>query len=1124
MFTVNKSRLCNELISFFWILLSVLILVIGIMTIGSLFAGEVILPAKEGVLIQTNGPLAEFDDGDWWTNKAFGGYGSHIFMVEVPTGTNPNFVVEVELWDPECYSNDPQSLVDSDEQKWGAWENTTFTLYSPTHVQMVTKVYQGGNPTTNEKWVDFFKWRVGDYGAGKYQLEVFIHGDDENGYKIGLKNGDTDGNPANGDEIKLWAKRTSFQIVGQGQLFNTFWFKVPTGKSRLDLYNFDLEGSPATIRYVSPSGQVFTGTPSGDAVWNTHPPGTELPIGDGDVISHPEAGWWQAIIGVYHPSQYVRDGNQFIFWPNDVLFNGPPEVASCKIGDRVWIDRNMNGLQDAGEVGLAQVTVRLLNGNTDAVLSTTITDLNGNYSFDNVAPGVYRIEFQLPTNFFFTAQAVGSDRTIDSDPDPTTGRTNLLSLVPNQTNLDIDAGMIPKSVSNLRVIKTVQGSSNVLLNDEVVFFVNVTNDGPDDATQVQVSDNLPTGLEFDSALRPQDQGPNPLVWLENLISVGQTITYQVHARAIGPVGDYNNCAFVSSPNLDENLADNVSCASIHVYENGIIRIGDFVWNDLNQNGLQDSGETGMPNIIVQLLNGADESLVASTNTDPLGMYEFTNVPTGSYKLHFILPPNFQFTLANQGSDDAIDSDADPVSGKTMAFDVVNNTDYLNWDAGMHVQPPPENVIIGDTAWVDVNKNGLQDNGEPGRANVRVNLLSGATSALIAFTNTDLTGKYFFENIAPGSYKLEFIPPDGYHFTQQNQGSNDNKDSDVDPATGQTAVFNVVSNLQYLMWDAGLAQDDRSDLVVNKYIDGNRTYFYTGEEVEFILVVQNNGPDDAHDVVVTDHLPDGLQFLSATRLQDEGPNPLIWRESLIPVGGSVTYHVRTRSTETLGGMDNCVTATSRSTDPNVDNNIACVQVHILVPVELSSFTASFEKGQIILRWTTQSETENMGFHILRSESEQGAYLQTTKNIIPGAGNSSSVHHYEYIENDLLQTSKTYYYKLADIDYKGRTNIHGPVSVMAEQPNEYMLAQNYPNPFNPETRIGFTIKETGIVMLTVFNVKGERVRTLMSGRLNAGSHMVIWDGKDDSGNMLPSGLYIYTLRVNNYEEKRTMMFLK
>jgi hypothetical protein len=239
---------------------------------------------------------------------------------------------------------------------------------------------------------------------------------------------------------------------------------------------------------------------------------------------------------------------------------------------------------------------------------------------------------------------------------------------------------------------------------------------------------------------------------------------------------------------------------------------------------------------------------------------------------------------------------------------------------------------------------------------------------------------------------------------------------------------------------------------------------------------------------------------------------------------VTYRIVMRTTQELGGMDNCVTVSSVSFDPDLSNNIACAQVHILVPVELSSFSAKSSQGRVQLNWVTQSETENMGFHILRSAVQDGVYVRVNNELIQGAGTSSSAHSYQFIDETDLQPAKTYYYKLIDMDYKGRLNTHGPVSSVVELPTQHVLDQNYPNPFNPETKISFTLKEAGEVMLAIYNVRGEIVRTLITGKLNAGAHMQVWDGRDNKGMTVPSGMYIYTLRINNFEEKRTMMFLK
>jgi cytoskeletal protein CcmA (bactofilin family) len=98
--------------------------------------------------------------------------------------------------------------------------------------------------------------------------------------------------------------------------------------------------------------------------------------------------------------------------------------------------------------------------------------------------------------------------------------------------------------------------------------------------------------------------------------------------------------------------------------------------------------------------------------------------------------------------------------------------------------------------------------------------------------------------------------------------------------------------------------------------------------------------------------------------------------------------------------------------------------------------------------------------------------------------------------------------------------------------YELAQNYPNPFsqiprfagNPSTKIQFSVLEAGVVQLSVYNLQGQEVRTLVSGQMNPGRHAITWNGRDNAGKVVPSGVYLYKLRVNGFEETRKMTFMK
>ncbi|MCK4653419.1 MAG: T9SS type A sorting domain-containing protein, partial [Candidatus Cloacimonetes bacterium] len=88
----------------------------------------------------------------------------------------------------------------------------------------------------------------------------------------------------------------------------------------------------------------------------------------------------------------------------------------------------------------------------------------------------------------------------------------------------------------------------------------------------------------------------------------------------------------------------------------------------------------------------------------------------------------------------------------------------------------------------------------------------------------------------------------------------------------------------------------------------------------------------------------------------------------------------------------------------------------------------------------------------------------------------------------------------------------------------LGFNYPNPFNPETTISYELSENGKVNLSIYNIKGQKVNTLVNEVLPAGEHSAIWNGNDSNGNRVGSGIYFYKLRAGDYREVRKMVLLK
>jgi len=103
---------------------------------------------------------------------------------------------------------------------------------------------------------------------------------------------------------------------------------------------------------------------------------------------------------------------------------------------------------------------------------------------------------------------------------------------------------------------------------------------------------------------------------------------------------------------------------------------------------------------------------------------------------------------------------------------------------------------------------------------------------------------------------------------------------------------------------------------------------------------------------------------------------------------------------------------------------------------------------------------------------------------------------------------------------------PTSILSEslEPNSFELNQNWPNPFNPTTTISFSLQKADFVQLTIFNMLGKQIRTLVNGEQNLGKHTFMWNGKNDSGTSVASGTYIYHLRVGQRSESKQMLLIR
>ena len=198
----------------------------------------------------------------------------------------------------------------------------------------------------------------------------------------------------------------------------------------------------------------------------------------------------------------------------------------------------------------------------------------------------------------------------------------------------------------------------------------------------------------------------------------------------------------------------------------------------------------------------------------------------------------------------------------------------------------------------------------------------------------------------------------------------------------------------------------------------------------------------------------------------------------------------------------------------------------LPVELAAFTAAYvtEYNSISICWATASETDVIGFNIYRNtEDDFGTADPINVELIQGHGTTSEMHEYSF-EDVTFEPETTYYYWLESIEYGGGNHRYGSIEYIPEEGeggfvNDFdknMLA-NYPNPFSGSTTIEYAIKgklKAEPIEIRIYNVAGQLVETI-----EARYGTTKWNV-----NNLPTGVYFYQLKTENYNEVKKMLLIK
>jgi hypothetical protein len=192
---------------------------------------------------------------------------------------------------------------------------------------------------------------------------------------------------------------------------------------------------------------------------------------------------------------------------------------------------------------------------------------------------------------------------------------------------------------------------------------------------------------------------------------------------------------------------------------------------------------------------------------------------------------------------------------------------------------------------------------------------------------------------------------------------------------------------------------------------------------------------------------------------------------------------------------------------------------IVPVELTSFTASAANESVTLKWETATETNNRGFEVERSIDN---FKFAPVGFVAGKGTTIEKSSYTFVDKSI--TSENYYYRLKQYDFNGTYSYSDIIEVSNIHPSSFSISQNYPNPFNPATSIKFGLPVDSKVTITVYNSIGEIVSTPIRNSFPAGTHYINIDAVN-----LTSGTYIYSISAegsdgSNFLKSNKMILMK
>jgi hypothetical protein len=523
------------------------------------------------------------------------------------------------------------------------------------------------------------------------------------------------------------------------------------------------------------------------------------------------------------------------------------------------------------------------------------------------------------------------------------------------------------------------------------------------------------------------------------------------------------------------------------WDAGIIElanVGNFVWEDINGDGIQNIGENGIPGVLV-ILYRADGTLVAQQYTDASGHYLFTGVFPGDYYLKFIQPNEYSDVTFPGILDDNYDSDVDGSNGTstTTVFHLGSGETDLKWDAGYY-----KCADIGSLVWCDYELNDVWDDDENGINGLKVVLYkySGGYWNQWDYTytghkpGTPSDDGYWNICVPPGTYYAEFRMPvqAGMVIAEPNLGDDENRDSDITGTYGYgtTDQFTVFSGDELMNLGAGYSYG--ATLTGKAWFDSYKDGQYAADEVlvSSVLVEAFNEAGEMMGDAYTNN--DGEYEIIGLRAEE-----IYYLRFYPPLSYGFTI-ANSGDDATDSDVDEWNGPGTTAFYGLLQNEVKYLDAGLIqsvLPVEMEAFWGENRKVLNYLEWTTVLENNSDKYIVERRLDTEDRFVAIGE--VDAIGSSINRNTYDFEDYD-VERSGVYYYRLRLLDQDGLSTFSNTIVILIEKELNGELSV-YPNPCIDQFNIDLDMEQESRVEVDILDAKGRLVmdavveETLTSG---------------------------------------------